>query len=168
MTYNRLATALKFTEDDLLANQRGRISDTQRQAYLPPAVSRIAIYVVLGHAVLLLGIFGTIAVIVNKPAMWGVLLIVSGLALLPFFVSRGEFLRRPVVQDDVARGKVASVCGMVELPYENNRYGLRIENTTFNNLTLKVWGAFSPQKTYCIYYLPQSQIILSAEEIATP
>lgn len=161
---NRLSSALKFTEADLEANRNGHISEAQRQPYAVPQVSRIAIYVILGHAVLLVGIFGAIALVVNEPALWGILLLVSGLALLPFFVSRNEFLRRPVVQDDVNRGKVASVCGVVQLPMENSRYHLHIEGKQFNNLTLKVWGAFRPNTSYCLYYLPQSGIILSAEE----
>jgi hypothetical protein len=161
---NRLASALKFTPEDLEANRNGRMSEAQRKPYAVPQVSRIAIYVILGHALLLVGIFGAIAIVVNEPALWGILLLVAGLALLPFFVSRNEFLRRPVVQDDVNRGKVARVCGVVELPMENNRYHLHIEGKQFRNLTLKVWGAFRPNQAYCIYYLPQSSIILSAEE----
>jgi len=162
---NRLASALKFSEDDLERNRSGRISDAQRARFTPPPVSRIAIYVVLGHAVLLVGVLGGIAMVVNEPALWVILLIVGALAMLPFFAARSEFVRRPLVQDDVNRGRVASVCGVVELPAEDNRYHIRVDGVEFRSVTLKVWGAFSPQRAYCIYYLPQTRIILSAEEM---
>lgn len=159
----RLANALKFTEADLKANRQGRISEAQRQPYATPQVNRIAIYVVLGHAALLIGVFGALAIIVNKPALWGILLLVGGLALLPFMAARNEFLRRPVVQDDINRGRVESVCGVVELSSEKNRYHIVVAGRRFANVTLRLWGAFSADQPYCIYYLPQSAIILSAE-----
>lgn len=160
---NRLASALKFTPEDLQANRSGRISVAQRTRHEAPRISSVAVYVLIGHGVVLMGLLGTIALIVNKPAMWGVLLIVAGLAMLPFFAARNEFVRRPVLQDDVNRGSVAVVTGDAQLPMENQRYHVRVGNQEFRNVSLKLWGAFRPGVAYHVYYLPQSRIMLSAE-----
>lgn len=161
---DRLARALKFTEADLELNRQGRISPAQRQPYTTPPVSRIAVYVILGHAVLLLGLLGMIAIVANQPIMWLVLAIVGVMALMPFFLTRSEFLSRPVVQDDVNRGKVARVCGVAHLTMAGKRYDLRVGTYEFRGVSLKVWGAFKQNIAYCVYYLPRSGVILSAEE----
>ncbi|XWX03208.1 hypothetical protein VZO05_11920 [Aggregatilineales bacterium SYSU G02658] len=161
---DRLARALKFTAADLEQNRQGRISAAQRQPYTTPPVSRIAVYVILGHGALLLGLLGAIAVVANQPVMWLVLGIVAVMGLMPLFLTRSEFLSRPVVQDDVNRGKVAQVCGVVSLTMEGKRYDLRVGTYEFRGVSLKVWGAFKQNIAYCVYYLPRSGVILSAEE----
>lgn len=160
----RLAKALKFSQEDLDANRSGRISAAQRAAYKPPVVASIAQWVLLGHFVLLAGIFGVIAIFTHTPAMWLILLLVCGLAGLPFFVARNEFLARPVLQDDIARGKVARACGLALLTHEGTRYTLVVEGIAFN-VPLKVWSAFQASAGYCVYYLPNSRVLLTAEPL---
>jgi hypothetical protein len=161
---DRLARALKFSAADLEMNRQGRVSAAQRQPRAAPQVSQIAVYVILGHAALLVGLLGAIAVIANQPALWLVLAIVGVMALMPLFLARAEFLSRPVVQDDLNRGVVAQTCGTAHLTQEGQRYHLRVGSEEFPNVSLKVWGAFRQNERYCVYYLPRSKVILSAEE----
>lgn len=161
---DRLARALKFTADDLEMNRQGRVSAAQRQPYAKPTLNPLAVYVILGHAALLVGLLGVIALIVNQPILWLVLLVVGAMALMPFFLIRSEFFSRPVVQDDLNRGKVAQVRGVATLTMEGKRYHLRIGTQEFRDVSLKVWGAFQQNRSYCVYYLPRSGVILSAEE----
>lgn len=161
---DRLARALKFTAADLEMNRQGRVSAAQRQPHATPALSQIAVYVILGHAALLVALLGIIAIVANQPILWLVLIIVGGMALMPFFLTRSEFFSRPVVQDDLNRGKVAQVRGVAHLTMEDKRYHLRIGTQEFRNVSLKVWGAFQQDRAYCVYYLPRSGVILSAEE----
>jgi hypothetical protein len=161
---DRLARALKFTAADLEMNRQGRVSAAQRQPHAALQISQIAVYVILGHAVLLVGLLGAIAVIASQPALWLVLAIVGVMALMPLFLARAEFLSRPVVQDDLNRGVVAQACGAAHLTQEGQRYHLRVGGEEFPNVSLKVWGAFRQNASYCVYYLPRSKVILSAEE----
>ncbi len=155
-------TALKFTEDDLIANREGRMSTRQRNVSKPPAVASIAQWVILGHFVLLVGLLGVIAITANKPILWAILLVVAGLSAMPFMMSRNEFVMRPVLQSDLSKGRVAQVCGHAHLKIEGGSTHLYIGGEAFN-VTTKISIAFEQGKPYCLYYLPQSKAIVSAE-----
>lgn len=158
----RLATALKFEAQDLEDNRKGRMSAAQRARTQPPPVASVAQVVILAHFVLLAGLFGAIAIFANRPVMWGVFVLVMGMAALPFILSRNEFVARPVLQSDLAKGKVARACGTALFHIENGKTALLIEGERFE-VSTKVSVAFRQGRAYCVYYLPQSHTILSAE-----
>lgn len=159
----RLKTALKFTQEDLEANRTGRMSARQRDARKPPPVASIAQWVILGHFVLLVGVLGAIALVANRPILWGILLGVAGLAALPFIATRNEFVMRPVLQSDLAQGRVARACGVVLFQLQGGSTRLLVAGEAFS-VSTKVSAAFVQGQSYCLYYLPQSKVILSAEQ----
>jgi hypothetical protein len=162
---SRLVTSLKFNPSDLPYNQEGRLSPAQRKQFAPPKLSPLALYVVLGHAVLLVGVFGGIAIVVNQPIMWFILLIVGALGLMPFGMMRNEGVGRPLLQQDLSSGVVEKVCGKINIKFDGKKYHLLIDTIEFNNVTRKIAGGFTHEKDYCVYYLPKSKTILSAESL---
>ncbi|MEL6526358.1 MAG: hypothetical protein AAFQ07_11680 [Chloroflexota bacterium] len=158
---------LNFTTDDLKANREGAVSDAQRERHQPAEVSKLAHYVILGHAVVIAGILGAIAIATGELAMWIVLGIVFAAGLLPFVLMQNEANIRPTVKADLERGKVKKVCGRAFITSETSqsrgtRYELIISDLKLR-LTAKQAGAFVNEGMYCIYYLPLSQMLLSAE-----
>lgn len=158
---------LNFTTDDLKANREGSVSDAQVEKHKPAEVSTLATYIIIGHAVVIAGLLGAIALITGEVALWVVLAIVLGLGLMPFVIMRNEGNIRPTVRADLERGTVKKTCGRAFVTSESSRsrgtrYQLYINELTLT-LTAKQASAFVNEGMYCVYYLPLSQILLSAE-----
>jgi hypothetical protein len=164
----QLERSLKFTQEDLAMNREGRMSPAQRAAWKPPRPNQLAVMVIGGHVLLIGGLLGLIALITGKAALWIVVLIVVGLTLLPFVLMQNEGNIRPALRNDVAQGKVACACGIAILQRRQGRqisYDLSVGGVTVS-LTAAQAGAFRNQEQYCIYYLPHSLTLVSAEELS--
>jgi len=163
MRQQQLQRTLKFTEDDLNANRSGRLSDAQRERLEPPKVNRLVTMVIVGHMALIGGILGLIALLTGEAILWLVLLIVLGMAALPFVMMQNEGNLRPVLKADILRGKVASSSGAVFLePRSNRRVDLLIDGIAVE-MSPRQAGAFQHGGEYTVYYLPQSKRLLTAE-----
>jgi hypothetical protein len=167
MKHLTLQTILKFNADDLKANRDGRVSNTQFEKYKPAEVNRLAVYVIMGHVLVLGGIFAAIAIFTGKGAMWIVFGIVVAAALLPFVLLQNEGNIKPALRGDVKLGKVMKACGIIILTERKGRqiyYDLYVDGVTLQ-ISASQAAAFVHQDSYCVYYLPRSLMLLSAEPL---
>jgi hypothetical protein len=167
MKHLTLQTSLKFTADDLKANRDGRVSKRQFDKYKPPEINKMAIYVLLGHGLLIGGVLGAIAIATGETAMWIVFAIVVAAGFLPFVLLNNEGNLAPVLRGDVLAGKVEKISGIAILTEHRGRdvyYDLYIEGITFK-ISPSQAAAFVHGDSYCIYYLPKSQTVLTAEPL---
>ncbi len=166
-TMLQLQRSLKFTLDDLKLNRSGQLSEAQHEKHKPPEVSRLAFYVIAGHAILIGGLLGAIAIITGKFAMWIVLAIVLGLGLLPFLLMNNEGNINPTLRGDVQNGVVKKACGITIIKQTTDRNNVSSYELYVDDLALKLTAsqasAFINEEVYCIYYLPLSRTLLSAE-----
>ena len=166
MQHLQLQRTLKFTTEDLQANREGQISDAQHQKYKPPEFSKLALGIIAGHAVLIVGLLGAIALISGKPAMWIVVGIVLALGLLPFLLLNNEGNINPTLRGDIKHGVVKKTCGIAIITEKKLRnrvvYELYINGVTLKLSSAKAAG-FINEQDYCVYYLPLSKTVLSAE-----
>ncbi|GAB5490521.1 MAG: hypothetical protein Phog2KO_07360 [Phototrophicaceae bacterium] len=163
----QLQRTLKFNTDDLKLNREGQLSEAQHDKHKPPEVSKLALYVIGGHALLIGGLLGAIAIITGKLAMWIVLAIVLGLGLLPFVLMKNEGDIKPTLRGDVKNGFVKKACGITIITQTKNRDNVSSYELYVDGLTLKLTAnqasAFVSEEIYCVYYLPLSKTLLSAE-----
>jgi len=159
-----LIRAMKFKLADLDANREGKLSEHQLELYGPPKFSGVVIAVILGHMLLVGGLLGGIAIIAQVPALFIIMIAVLGLSGLPFMLMGKQGGGRPVFANDVARGRVDTICGYVLLQAEPEaqKYTLMIEGEVFK-ISKNAFSGFVHQRPYCLYYLPDSKVILSAE-----
>lgn len=166
MQHLQLQRTLNFTTDDLKANRDGHFSEAQSKKYEPPQVNNLALMVILGHALVIGGILGAVAIVTAKPAMWIVLGIVMALGILPFVLMHNEGNINPTLRADAKHGAVKKVCGIVIFdPLKDankNRVELYIDGITFK-LSNAQSTAFINEEVYCVYYLPLSRTLLTAE-----
>ncbi|MGB7339117.1 MAG: hypothetical protein WBC91_09520 [Phototrophicaceae bacterium] len=167
MQHLQLQRILNFNVDDLRANREGKISEAQHDKHKPPEVSKLALYVIFGHAIVIVGLLGAIAIISARPAMWVVVGVVLALGLLPFLIMNNEGNLNPTLRGDVQKGRVEKVCGIAFITQNKDRnnissYELYIDGMTFK-VTSSQASAFIHEQDYCIYYLPLSKTLLSAE-----
>jgi hypothetical protein len=165
MSHLQLQSKLKFSVDDLRENRDGRISEKQHEKFKPPEVNRLVLWVLLGHAVFIGGLLGAIAIITGSIAAWVVLAIVMAFGMLPFVVMKNEGNITPLLRNDYESGKVKQACGIVILSEKKGRriyYELYVDAVTLK-ITAKEAAAFIHEETYCIYYLPRSLKLISAE-----
>lgn len=162
----QLQRILKFDTDDLKINREGKISEAQHDKHKPAEVSKLALYVIGGHAILIGGLLGAIALITGEVAMWIVLAIVLGLGLLPFVLMTNEGDINPALRGDVQNGFVKKACGITIITKTTNNnvstYELYVDGLTLK-LTTNQASAFVSEEIYCVYYLPLSKTLLSAE-----
>jgi|GEM_PF-5183695 len=167
MQHLQLQRNLNFTVDDLRANREGRISEAQHEKHKPPEVSKLAFYVIGGHAVVIVGLLGAIALVTGKMAMWIVVGVVLALGLLPFLIMNNEGNINPTLRGDVQKGTVAKACGIVFINENVSRNNTRTYELYVDGITIKLTsnqaGAFIHEQDYCVYYLPLSKTLLSAE-----
>jgi len=162
----RVLAALRLTPDDLYANRQGQISATQHQRHAPQAVSTMVQLVLIGHLAFIMAAFGLIALVSGQAIMWVLLLVIGGIATVPFTaLSSGG---TPIMKQDIARGTVESTCGMVVLDADTDRQPA-VYRVSIGELTLTVdkraYDAFRNGADYCLYYLPGSKTLLSAEAL---
>lgn len=167
MKHLTLQTILKFNADDLKANRDGHVSTKQFEKYKPAEVNRLAVFVIMGHVLVIGGILGAIALFTGKAAMWIVFGIVVAAALLPFVLLQNEGNIKPALRGDVKVGKVMKACGIVILTERKGRqiyYDLYVDGVTLQ-ISATQAAAFVHEDSYCIYYLPRSLMLLSAEPL---
>ena len=165
MSQLHLMQSLKFTTEDLQANRENRISAAQRENFTPDKMNPIVVMVFMGHLLVIVGILVAIAIITKAWAMWIVVVIVTILMGAPFGFVQQKGQMRPIVQDDLVKGVVAQACGTVFLEEKHGRkpyVELTVEGVTLE-LEPKQATYFLHEGTYCVYYLPGSLTILSAE-----
>lgn len=169
MQHLHLQTAFQFTPEDLKINRDGQLSAAQAQRYAvqAPKVSKLALIVVAVHALLIGGILGAIALATGKTALWIVLGIVLMLGLVPFVFMQNEANINPTLRGDLAKGRVQQACGIAILKEQRGRnnsikYQVYVDGVTLA-LTSKQASAFIHEERYCVYYLPLSLTLLSAE-----
>ena len=162
-----LMQALRFDQRDLAKNREGQLSPRQISRLQPPRFQGLAVWILLGHVALIIALLGTIAIVSQQ---WGLLLValfVGGMAGMPMIMVRDQRFMRPDVGADVRKGVVKSVCGHTSRhtrPDQERSYYIIIDETTFE-VSSKVYGGFFQEGEYCIYYLPRSRMIVSAEQI---
>jgi hypothetical protein len=93
-------------------------------------------------------------------------LFAGGMAGMPIVMIRDQKFMKPELAKDVEQGTVKSVCGdTLRYPRDGtSNYIIAIGDTTFD-VSSQVYSGFHQAGTYCIYYLPRSRVILSAERI---
>lgn len=165
MSQLHLMQSLKFTTEDLKANRENRISAAQRENFTPEKTKPIVAMVFMGHLLAVVGILVTIAIITGAWAMWIVVVLVTVLMAAPFGFIQQKDQMRPIMRDDLAKGFVAQACGTVFLETKQGRkpYVELIVNGVTFELEPKQAAYFRHEGMYCIYYLPGSLTILSAE-----
>lgn len=165
MSHLQLQRTLQFSVDELRENREGRMSEKQREKIKPPEVNKLVIGVMLGHALLIGGLLGAIAIITHSFAAWVVLGIVLAFALFPFLVMQNEGNISPLLRGDYESGRVKQACGMLILSQKKGRniyYELYIDGVTLK-ISAKEATAFINEEMYCVYYLPRSLKLVSAE-----
>ena len=165
MSHLQLQRTLQFSVDDLRENRDGRISEKQRERFKPPEMNKLVMWVLLGHAVFIGGLLGTIAIMTGSIAAWIVLGVVLAFALFPFLSMRNEGNLTPLLRGDYEAGRVKQACGIVILTEKQGRkvyYELYIDGITLK-ISAKEAAAFINEEVYCVYYLPGSLKLISAE-----
>jgi hypothetical protein len=165
MSYLQLQRTLQFSVDDLRENREGRISEKQYEKFQPPKVNQLVLWILLGHAALITALLGTIAIMTGSLAAWIVLGMVMALGILPFAVMKNEGNVIPLLRNDYEAGRVKQACGIVILSEKKGRnvyYELYVDGVMLK-ISKKEAGAFIHEETYCVYYLPRSLKLISAE-----
>lgn len=163
-----LMKAIGFSEDDLDANRGGYMSKKQRAkmslnraAWLNNITVIILFTAGLFVYVVVAGIvsgwqFGT------SLMGFGVLSVIVGVAALYMGIMRSR------LNADLHKGDVFSVEGRIALHVERNKehdvvaYHARLQGQHFK-ISRAVFGAFTDDEPYAIYYAPNSKTLLSAE-----
>jgi len=166
MSQLHLMRTLNFNTEDLRANREGRMSEAQRERLTPPKTNPMIAVAVFGHLAVVGGMLALLAIFTQSMALWAVFGLAVVMMMAPFGFLRSEGkLNRPVMRDDMAKGRVEKACGIVILTEKKGR------KTTFDllvsGISLEISpaeaAAFQHEAMYCVYYLPGSKTLLSAE-----
>jgi len=155
-----LGDVLNFTEDDVLANRDGRLSESQRRLYFQRERGGLLSGMVVIVFFALMGSFMSM----NGSVWLGAVFIGISLALVVATrVGRGERV------SEVNANRVACVSGQVlcERSPINSAIGRRYEHrvtigTETFVVSLPVYEAFIEQDHLTVYYLAYNRLILSA------
>lgn len=168
MSQLHLMQSLNFTTDDLNANREHKMSSAQREYFTPKKMNPFVTAVFYGHLALIVGIFAVMAILTGSMAMWWITLLVGLLLYAPFTYAKAQNRMRPALQDDLAKGVVTEARGYVFLEEKMERkkpyIELTVDGVTFK-LKPKRAAHFRHEGEYCVYYLPGSKTLLSAEPI---
>lgn len=162
-----LMQALRFDQRDLAKNREGQLSQRQIARLQPPRVQGLALWVLLGHVAVIVAILGAIAIISQHWGFLLVALIATGMAGMPIMMVRDQRFMQPAINADVQNGVVKAICGPTTRHTQADKrrsYQITIDETTFE-VSSKVYSGFFQESEYCIYYLPRSRVIVSAEQI---
>ncbi|MEO8606324.1 MAG: hypothetical protein ABI690_00455 [Chloroflexota bacterium] len=168
----KLMQTLNFTEADLTANRDGYLSERQK-AYWRQRRKLTTIAFRLGQIVVVLLLAGLVQLAAQKNGIiW--LAFIVGLMGLAVLWALGDLLNPATdYQEDLRKGHVYSICGDMKRTSLSKGYAryphdyyhkMQIETVEFSANGYR-WSAFQNGKSYCIYYMPDSKIILSAEAI---
>ncbi|MDQ7025759.1 MAG: hypothetical protein Q9P44_09385 [Anaerolineae bacterium] len=167
MSQLQMMRNLQFTTEDLRSNRDGRISDLQRERFTPPPPNKFVVAVLLGHLIAIGALLALLAVMTKSSALWLIMGVVVLMMFAPFGVMQQKNQQRPIVRDDIAKGKVEQVCGIAVLTEKKRRktyFELTIAGVTMEISPTEA-SAFINQRTYCVYYLPGSKTLLAAEPV---
>jgi hypothetical protein len=168
MSQHYLMQTLKFTDADLKANRAGQISAAQRERYTPPKPTPLVMGVVLAHIAAVGGLLAILAIVTKSAVLWVIFVVVVVTLMTPIgMMQQGGILPRPVLRQDIASGKVAKACGMVILqPQQSLKpyYELTVAGVTME-IEPAIAAQFKENEIYCVYYLPGSRTLLSAEPV---
>jgi hypothetical protein len=165
MSQLQLMKTLQFSTEDLRTNRDGHISDLQRERFTPPKPNKLVVMVMFGHLIVIGGILAALAVVNQSTALLVVMGVVVLMMFAPFGWVQQKNQQRPIVQDDIARGAVEKACGiaiLVEKKIRKTYFELTIEGITMEISPAQA-ESFKQGRTYCVYYLPGSKTLLSAE-----
>lgn len=158
-----LMSALNFNAYDLEQNRAGHLSQYQRERMESRFQNSASIYsglygIGITVAFFVLMAFGARLIDFRQTGIWmGILLLV--ILGLRFFI---RMLRQPL-EDDLKQGVVTAVEGIVTLNIsDGGGYSLIIGDQSFL-LPQKTFLAFKNHEPYCVYYLPYSRTLVSAE-----
>ncbi|MCA9890926.1 MAG: hypothetical protein KC546_21260 [Anaerolineae bacterium] len=163
-----LMQALRFDPRDLAANREGNLSQRQITRLQPPRIQGLAFWVMIGHVAVIFAVLGMIAIISQQGGLLLVAVIAAGMTGMPMMMVRDQKFMRPDLGKDVQKGVVKSVCGMTTRhtdPDKKRNYYITVDETTFE-VTSKMYGGFFQEGNYCVYYLPRSRTIVSAERLS--
>lgn len=158
---------LQFTTEDLRSNRDGRISELQRERFTPPPPNKIVVAVVFGHLIAVGALLALLAVVTKSPALWVVMGVVVLMMFAPFGIVQQKNQQRPIVHDDIVKGKVETTCGIAVLTEKKRRktyFELTIDGVMMEISPTEA-GSFVNERSYCVYFLPGSKTLLAAEPI---
>ena len=165
----KLMHALNFTEADLTANRDGFMSDGQK-LYWRQRRKWTTIAFRLGQIIIVMLLAGLVQLAVQRNGIiW--LAFIVGLMGLAVLWTVGDLLNPATdYQDDLRKGHVYSVCGNMKRTDINSKYPhdyfhkIEVETIWFRVNGFR-WAIFQNGHSYCLYYMPDSKIILSAEPL---
>lgn len=155
---------LKFNQEDLEQNRQGYITPRQIEKWGKPPVSPLVQAILLGHFFGVVALLALIAFASQSPVMIVVILAIIAVLAVPFNVlaDRG----RATIQMDIQKGKVRFICGTLRKSQTRlalqSTYAIEIEQLRFT-VDQTLFRMFSDETRYCVYYLPESRTIISAE-----
>ncbi|MEO0565190.1 MAG: hypothetical protein AAF125_23990 [Chloroflexota bacterium] len=166
-----LQRGLNFTEDDLLANRAGFVSDRQKRYYTTSYTVILIVFVAIGVSFGLWFPFGLIwqemtaswAAWYERGLMGLILLLMIGIVVgLP---AAGIWIWHRYTRD-VRRGDVLRAYGVARRARDASDTGAYFYVTIGGQqfmLHYGGWRAFEDGKLYTVYYMPRSRQIVSAE-----
>jgi hypothetical protein len=159
-----IAAALNFTEQDLITNRRGRITDGQHNRMSQVIASELSLALILPESliwgVMLLLSTNRDALILDGVGLIFALVILAAPVLL---VGAYASFRWRALKNDMRDG-TKSVEGQVTLNLQGRKASeIRIGDDVFLVRTQNIYLTFHNDKHYCLYYVPRTKRILSAE-----
>lgn len=156
----RLSKVLEFTNEDLAANQRGEMSDQQRQRLRDRRLWAL----ILAGVMLIFPIIGLIVILQRPLDAGGVFILVLAAIWILLFGGIG-WLAVTQTRSELRSGQVVSVTGVAKLEqvnvYKGPNFYLTIETVKFR-IDAGVYWTFKAGERYQVFYTPESMVILSA------
>lgn len=168
------AEVLRFTEDDLLANQNGRLTASQKARLRWYAQQRVVRILAMPYITTGLCAFWTAYLLLSGRGLNFSIVMLLGLLGASLFVSFSQMDWWQAVQTEIKEARVDSAEGVVTrvaagrpiaaLPVFR-RYGIWIADDSFD-LPQKLYHAFEDEGRYAVYFTPQSRTLVSVEKFA--
>lgn len=158
------------TQQNIDANRRGSLTLEQRVALENVAESRgssvllfgVPTLAILGYVIFIFWKFGGITGVLSPPSILAIGLIAIGIIILILRVTGGDFLFTFPL-DEIENGRVDSVVGKVI--WSGKRYRMVSDSRKLHFLLTK--RALPPPGDYRFYCLPDSGLVIMAEELTT-
>jgi hypothetical protein len=159
----RLEYAFGFTQDDLHANQKGRLADNQVEVLQAQQQIFIPLLIVVGFALFVIIVVSCAWMEKNLKNYLS-----AGILAVAVIGAFGLIAKKFIdYQKDIKQAKVECVCGDIGLDIIASRfsahYALELGSYRFQLRSKEQLFAFENGGHYCIYYAPNSQHILAAE-----
>lgn len=153
---NTLQSTMNFNHDDLNANRAGELSDAQVKRFQSMAITP-GLVLVTG---VVAGLYGMAMIFRDEVSLLAVaMLLFGGLfggAAYSRLLSIVRVLRNP---------EIVPVTGMVrkKIDDENDVHRLHVDDAEPVIVPEAVYNAFHDKRAYTLYYLPELDVLLSAE-----